>query len=574
VLAALPCAEISTVDRKPVAPVSKLIEQAVVTKDPELEKVLPPESSFNDEAVEHIQADLNPTPLSLEWQLQYPPGGSTHPSYAYPQMDPRLLFDVALIPVVDGLPTVLQVPPLVLPFGWRHISWSGFLPIAFDPYHQAFKLTPIGPLPLTCEEVQQGGLAKFVPGGECHPEAGLLPDVSALSDGSDEVFNFDNLDWVLPWPKSENFDSSTVEGVAQSSLEVRPPTSATAAMSSSLEMISTHYKEALDCPDDIIDIEDAWRWLAERSQNAITAFSPSPGKSWKGTGIYQTAKKIKQPIPSLLASALAETNASPGNFIAKYLIKQNGREFCAFRSVSTPVHINIALLGDTEFTLKELLCYFPLHYVWRKAGDRLLRAGMTGSSIANMINMTRQLSGGPSCKSGTVNAALTYEAGTDENGMKVRIVRDNQKDEAETYTAEGWVYEAWELADYPLLGLAHGLVKMPEGVDAGPITHLINWCKAQGKHKVMLSNVPTMLHEAGIISLVEPGAEGALDKEVLPRYTKLLLEDRNRVLRLAKQKMTAEGPVRKKRKRAGESEQIARESMKSESTLDRDLEPL
>jgi hypothetical protein len=564
--AALPLT-ISAVEKKLAATTSKPVKQAIVTKVPVFENVSPPESIFKNEAVIHLPAELNPTLLSIDWQLQYPPGGSTHPSYAYPQMDPRLLFDPALVPIVDGLPTVLQVPPLVLPIGWRHISWSGFLPIAFDPYHQAFKLTPVGPLPLTCEEVQQGGLAKFVPGGECHPEVGMLPDISALSDGSDEVYNFENLDWVLPWPKGENFDSAIIAGAARLDFGTQPLLAG--------DVAPTHYIESRDCPDDVVDIEDAWRWLSEKAQNTITAFSPSPEKSWKGSGIYQTTRKVKQPISSLLASALSETLASPSNFIARYLIKQNGRDFCPFRSVVTPVHINITLLGDTEFTLKELLCYFPLHYVWRKASDRMLHAGMSASSIANMINMTRQLSGESSCKSSTISTALTYEAGSDENGLKVRIVRDNRDGEPETYTAEGWVYEAWELMDYPILGLAHGLVEILEGEDAGPLTHLIQWCKEQGKYDVMLSNVPDMLREAGIMTLVERSAEGSLDKKVLPRHAKLLAEDRKRVLNLAKEKtMFAEGEVTKKRKRVVQSEELARQRVKSESTIDCHVGPL
>ena len=72
--------------------------------------------------------------------------------------------------------------------------------MVFDPYQQLFKLTPIGPLPLTCEELQQGGLHDYAPGGKLHPEAGLLPTLLSFSDGSDaDVFNFDGVNWTLPW---------------------------------------------------------------------------------------------------------------------------------------------------------------------------------------------------------------------------------------------------------------------------------------------------------------------------------------------------------------------------------------
>lgn len=98
----------------------------------------------------------------------------------------------------NGLPDVSCASTLVLPSGWHHTSWSGLYPVVFDPFQQAFKLTPIGPLPLTCEELHQGGLHSYVPGGSLHQEYGMLPAISSLSDGSDfEVCNFDGVDWIL-----------------------------------------------------------------------------------------------------------------------------------------------------------------------------------------------------------------------------------------------------------------------------------------------------------------------------------------------------------------------------------------
>jgi hypothetical protein len=185
---------------KAVAPTDAIKVAAITQSIKPASPVVParnissPESSLAADAIVLLTPDINPAVLTLDWQLQYPPGGSTHPSYPYPQMDPRLFFDPVHVPIVDGLPSVFRVAPLLLPIGWRHVSWSGFLPIVFDPYQQAFKLTPIGPLPLPCEEVHQGGLAKYVPGGKEHPEAGLLPDIAPLSDGSDEIYNFEGID--------------------------------------------------------------------------------------------------------------------------------------------------------------------------------------------------------------------------------------------------------------------------------------------------------------------------------------------------------------------------------------------
>ncbi|KAF2818852.1 hypothetical protein CC86DRAFT_432582 [Ophiobolus disseminans] len=509
-----------------------------VTQVPTAPPAPPPESSLTEEAIAQLPPDPNPAVLTLDWQLQYPPGGSTHPSYAYPQLDPRLLFNPSLVPVIDGLPSIYALPPLVLPMGWRHISWSGFLPIAFDPYHQAFKLTPIGPLPLTCEEVQQGGLAKFVPGGECHPEAGLLPDATYFSDGSDEErYNFDGVDWVLPWPQGEIFCGTQAMEVTRSTGDSSTEVKDVAVPG---DTPLSFYFEGRDCPDNVVDLEDAWRWMKEKETNPTTAFVPSPTKTWHGTGIWRSARRFKSPIASLMGRAIRDTFEAPNDPLAPYLLAQNAREFCPFRSMAPPVNVNIALLGDVEFTLQELLSYFPSHYMWPKGANRLVRSGMIAGDITNMINMVRQLSGDAAKNSSTIRSSITNASAKASEGSNGSMSRDEQESEVHSYTAETWTHDNPDLVDYPILGLMHGLLELPQGVDAGPLTQLIVWCRETARYDVLLSAVPDVLQEAGISSLIEPGEGGCPDKEVLGRHVEALKKDRQRVLRIAKKKRAAE----------------------------------
>jgi hypothetical protein len=508
------------------------------------------ESSFSTEAAVHLLPSIDPAVLTLAWQLQYPPGGSTHPCYAYPQMDPRLFFNPTLVPVIDGLPTVFQVPPLTLPMGWRHVSWSGFLPIVFDQFHQAFKLTPIGPLPMTCEEVQQGGLAKYVPGGAAHPEAGLLPDVMALSDGSDEVYNFEDVDWALPWPIGESFDGTPIAAQPPGSMlspSMQADTTLTIAVTT-----HSHYLEVRDCPNGIVDIDDAWRWLREKMTTPDTPFVPTPGKTWHGTGIHRTSRKYKQPIASLMGLIFSDTTASPNNFLARFLVNQNGREFCPFRSLATPVHVNMTLLKDIEITLVELLCYFPNHYMWRKGADRLVYAGLTAADITNFINWSRNLFGEAVRQSQSINEQIWWEYEAPGSRKRVKIVREPESESA-TYTTEGWSYTSCQLIDYPLLGLAHGLKHFPEGPDAGPLTAVMKWCREQGRYDTLLSDVLELLEGAEIQPLIEPGEGGDPDNEILGRYVGMLRRDRKRVLKDASdRRRVAEKEEGKKRKRAKE----------------------
>ncbi|XPT01099.1 hypothetical protein M3J09_010240 [Ascochyta lentis] len=461
-----------------------------------------------------------PSVHSTQWQLMYPPGGSSHPSYPWPTADPRLIFHSHHVPLRNGLPDVSYAPDLMLPIGWRQVCWSGLHPVVFDSFHQAFKLTPVGPLPLTCEEVHQGGLQDYVPGGKSHPEFGLLPQASAFSDGSDcEIFNFEEVNWKLPWSHMEGASKS--EDNLSSSL-LGTDIMLSTALATSIPQPKPHYVECRDCPDNVIDLEDGWRWLKELDLNSTVGFEPASGKTWRGTGILLTTRRTKQPIASLMALTMA--NKEPGAI--HYLGKQDGRVFCAFKSMATPVYVDITLLQDVEFTIMELLCYFPSHYQWRGGADRLARSGMGSSDIANLINMVRRLPPASTCKASTVDGYVGWER--QEDGTRVRI--EPSDNDGVYYTAERWSNLTWENQDYPLLAIAHGLLELPSGSDAGPITALIEWCRVNNRHQVMLSDVPVLLKEASIEPLIDPGNDENPDKQVLPRHTEAMRMDRKRVI--------------------------------------------
>ncbi|KAJ8119047.1 hypothetical protein OPT61_g94 [Boeremia exigua] len=489
------------------------------------------------------QSSELPVAQSLDWELQYPPGGSSHPSYPWPGPDPRLIFHAHFVPLRNGLPDVSLVSALSLPMGWSQVSWAGLHPVVFDPYQQAFKLTPIGPLPLTCEEVNQGGLQDYVPGGKLHPEAGLLPTLLCFSDGSDaDVFNFDGVDWTLPWAGDRNAFAGDTNNF----------TNMDAAFSGSqkdtipvIVQGPPHYIQSRDCPDGIIDLEEGWRWLTDHKGTSYPGFTATPGRVWRGTGVYRTSRKFKAPIPSLMANALGEKEEINKE---RYLLNQDGREFDAFKSIATPVHVNIALLQDVEFTLVEFLSYFPSHYYWRKGGDRLVHSGMSASEICNFINMSRCLPGTMARGKSSIDENVFWTKLEDGTRAKVLYTED----QGSGYTAEEWIYSVWETTDYPLLGLAHGLVELPSGPDAGPLTRLIEWCRARKHYKAMLSNVPALLNEAGIESLIDSSNGLNPDRDVIARHGDSIRKDRLRVLkeiRISKEKKELDAAKEKTPKR-------------------------
>jgi hypothetical protein len=519
-----------------------------------------------------------PTVHSLSWQLQYPPGGSTHPSYPYPVMDPRLIFHQLFVPMTNGLPDFSRVPKLILPMGWQHVSWAGLLPIAFDPYRQAFKLTPVGPMPLTCEELHQGGLHKYVPGGELHPEFGMLPEMLKLSDGSDaEVFDFEGVDWTLPWEGHMEFHAPTASatGFQHTITGALTPSSTSTAP---ITVVVYPWSEARDCPNQIYDLSDAWRWLAAKEVNATTDFVPTPKKKWHGTGAIRSTRKLKAPIPELMMGAKSRNPDSPIEAPNTNPLLQNQDRsaegsknlFCPFKSVATSLHVDITLLGDTEFTIMELLSYFPQHLNWGHAADRLAKAGLGPAAIRDIVNMARLLEGDSALNDGTISNAINLakrrdlakpeEIDIDEVGEDTPTPAPKSEvvDMTTAYTGKGWVYDVRDKIDYPLLALAHGLQTLPSGPDAGPLTALILWCREQKRYQVLISEVPALLKEADIEPLIEAGEAGCPDKELITRHGAAMKKDRFRVLKSAgerKRALDAKDESKGKRMKAAEHEE-------------------
>lgn len=496
---------------RPFRPASKamcLLPQR--PSEPILTQAKPIASPFETSLSTHSELPMH---QSTEWQLRYPPGGSTHPSYPWPTADSRLLFHTHYVPLNNGLPDVSHAPILTLPQGWRQACWSGLHPVVFDPYQQAFKLTPVGPLPLTCEEVQQGGLQQYVPGGNLHPEYGLLPVLSSFSDGSDtEVFNFEGVNWKLPWALTDgNLELGTAAEIPFLSTSVGPSTAYPSAFAFTK---TSHYIEGRDCPDDVIDLEDAWRWLQDWDPNSVVTFQSTPGKSWRGSGIPLSGRTTKQPIASLMMLTMRDKGPS----VEQYLVKQTRREFCPLKSVATPVYVDITLLKDVQFTIVELLTYFPFHYQWRGATNRLIKSGMTASDIANFVNMVRQLPARSLCIAGTVNSHIRGHV-------------TSSTDSTTCYTAEHWQDNVSGMTDYPLLGLAVGLKDLPSGTDAGPLTSVIKWCRSHQRYTTMLSEVPNLLQEAGISALINTENSRYTDGEAFARHNEAVKRDRMRVLK-------------------------------------------
>lgn len=372
------------------------------------------------------------------------------------------------------------------------------------------------------------GLEKYVPGGKLHPESGLLPEMMNLSDGSDgEVYNWDGVDLELPWVAHTTFINS-----AQA-----PGTSAAGVTAPAYVP-----REARDCPDKVFELSDAWRWIAGKVATPDSDFIPNTKKKWSQFYSQRLRRKLKAPIPELMMAAiLANRSASSPdpspilqNQDAPRVQERSTNLFCPFKSVATPMFVDITLLEDTEFTLKELVCYFPQHYSWGNAAERMNRAGIRGTALRDIIALTRCLDGESLPSAGTLSSNMLaarrlLQPVIKDEGAALKCEQKQANRTTTNYTSEGWTYE-WEKTDYPLFALAHGLVALPEGKDAGPLTALMKWAKEHERYQILISEVPALLKEAGIPALIELSDNGCPDQEFLPRHAAEMKKDRKRLL--------------------------------------------
>jgi hypothetical protein len=279
------------------------------------------------------------------------------------------------------------------------------------------------------------------------------------------------------------------------------------------------------CPPKLRDIEDAWTFIEHMAKCPGAPFQIQSGKN--GTRKRSNWKK-KHPIGELLVRAYRTFNAGPSTL----LLNQDSLPFCQMGSVAPPkeVAVDLYLGSKVELTLIECMAYFTSHVSKRLLLVRLVRAGLSWGNIANAINMVRHLSG----KMAFTHSRVSTRKRRADGGpiMEEEITATNTTD----FTAQKWKNDKNDRnasvgIDYPLLALEHGLTHLVQGEDAGPLTRLMQLCKTHGKYRVMLSEAPGLLQEAGIAPKIEKPANGECpDKVAVTRIRHLLLQDRARVL--------------------------------------------
>ncbi|KAF2245307.1 hypothetical protein BU26DRAFT_567902 [Trematosphaeria pertusa] len=281
------------------------------------------------------------------------------------------------------------------------------------------------------------------------------------------------------------------------------------------------------CPSNIVDLGDAWDWIEHMAKTPTMRFQPTVQKVRSGEAKTYCDRHKKHPIPMFMMLAMQINGFGPST----ELMYQTGRTFMRTTAVMAPHNLEMNYLGTTELTLIEICAYFSQLIIRAECLDRLIRAGMNQGQIADTVNWVRQLSGLKSSFSHIRVLKRAQEAGRKLHDRKLKIEQRDRLDTVD-FSARGWNYTEIKTMDYPLLALAHGVEIQITGEDAGPLTHLIAWCKANGRYRAMLSEVPMLLDEAHILPLIVRPADGSCpDKAAFVRHRDQVNLDRLRVQR-------------------------------------------
>ncbi|KAF2245306.1 hypothetical protein BU26DRAFT_507989 [Trematosphaeria pertusa] len=443
-------------------------------------------------------------------------------SNSFAASDPRLCFYAQPMPPEHShhLPRFV---PLDLPQGWRSMQRVDLEPVVLNPHDWAFRLTPAGPVALTPAEVFQYRITG-VSRSRRTPQSNPDPMVIDLELIDDELTEF------MP-PNSRRGDPDQLTAYADPLGGLPPKVAYEGAVRAkkrklqgplSPSVVRSIEQEsdgdaALLCPMGIIDVEDAWAWIRHMAQNPTPEYH-APNR--KPDERLKSAHKVKHPIPELMMVALKP----PGSGIGSQLKDQDALPFCQTRSITPPEKVGVHehLGSHVELTLIECAAYFPRQAIRPEYLKRFRRAGMGSVGTVSLINMLRQLTGKSNFHESRLSHTFKRYGCTADNNA----TRD--------FTAQQWTPDTGsKTIDYPLLALEHGVVHLPQGDDAGPLTKLIQWCKNNAQHRVLLSEVPALLSTAGISSTIARPADGRCpDRVAHGRHHQAIQIDRKRILKI------------------------------------------
>ncbi|PVH97398.1 hypothetical protein DM02DRAFT_631191 [Periconia macrospinosa] len=179
----------------------------------------------------------------------------------------------------------------------------------------------------------------------------------------------------------------------------------------------------------------------------------------------------------------------------------------------TPQDVNIRLC-DFDFSVVEILTYFPAHTFWFSVAERLRRSGWTANAIAGCVKWARKYTPLEPPLRYTTNRYHTQRARKWFSCNSYVETANPSKMSDRTGGQHGRI----DAIEYFLVGLAEGVIFHPCGDDARALTRAIAHARGMGHDQVKLSQARSYIEEHNLFDLSKPYNFVAADRKARNDY--------------------------------------------------------
>jgi hypothetical protein len=199
--------------------------------------------------------------------------------------------------------------------------------------------------------------------------------------------------------------------------------------------------------------------------------------------------------------------------VSRYFRWQQQQRTHPFMSFSTPVNVDIRLLGAIGITPTEIIAFFPNHLKWKEPSYRLARSNWSPSQIVAYLNYSRQLTGDGAETETRYREFRKKATKLTEGSLMGHKEAAQQSFGEDAVTAQQWTFPNLtgldsRPIDYYLVDLAEGVVNMPTGNGAWLLTYSIRYAVEHSLDYVKLSQIHDFIRTYNIV----PPQDSAMNK--------------------------------------------------------------
>lgn len=180
--------------------------------------------------------------------------------------------------------------------------------------------------------------------------------------------------------------------------------------------------------------------------------------------------------------------------ISRYFKWHKDKPMNALQSFTTPMNVDIRLLGRIRITAAEIIAFFPNHLRWHDGIYRLIQNGWASREIAGYFNYVRQLSGEDAVSQDAIRG-MNRNADMMITGKYRGQGKSRPRFKTTCFTAKTWIPQLKvtgpesRVIDYFLVDLADGLAHWPTGNGARLLTRAVQFAMQHNYRDVRLSQI-------------------------------------------------------------------------------------